>query len=114
MVLDLLYALDRSGFIVGHEMSIQGLPRTVDRHRSNATEARVPAQSETKLSTLGEITMTPKERRDAQMELRDWADDLQFRDLKDEHDTEARRQRWNRAALLRAVADELDRVPSDQ
>ncbi len=58
--------------------------------------------------------MTPKERRDAQMELRDWADDLQFRDLKDEHDTEARRQRWNRAALLRAVADELDRVPSDQ
>jgi hypothetical protein len=58
--------------------------------------------------------MTPKERRDAQIELRDWATDLEFRDLNGDGGTDARRKRWERAVLLKRVAAELDRVPEGQ
>lgn len=56
--------------------------------------------------------MTPKERRDAQIELRDMAYELE-RQTKDEtRDKWSRRLR--RATFLRAVAAELDRVPEEQ
>lgn len=58
--------------------------------------------------------MTPKEHRELQIELRDWATDLEFRDLKDSKGTKARRRRWERARLLKLAAAELDRVPEEQ
>ena len=59
--------------------------------------------------------MTPKERRDAQIELKDMALELEqnqtLPSAQGWGEIERRRgQRWDRAALLRTVAAELDRV----
>lgn len=56
--------------------------------------------------------MTPKERRDAQIELRDMARVWERRYENDPSDN--RSDKWRRAELLRAVAAELDRVPEEQ
>ena len=55
--------------------------------------------------------MTPTERRAAQVELRDMARRDEEYDLNNGTPVAARRER---ARLLRAVADELDRVPEEQ
>ena len=51
--------------------------------------------------------MTPKERREAQIELRDMATTLENRFVEDSHYPDTKR--LERARLLRAVAAELDR-----
>lgn len=56
--------------------------------------------------------MTPKERRDAQIELRDMARVWERRYENDPSDDRA--EKWRRAELLRAVANELDNVPEIQ
>ncbi len=59
--------------------------------------------------------MTPKARRDAQIELRDYALELERApDEKAWNMPMLRGQRLDRARLLRAVAAELDRVPEEQ
>lgn len=62
--------------------------------------------------------MTPQQRRDAQLELRDMALELeQGRSPAGADHAEMLRlhsERWNRAQLLRAVAAELERVPEEQ
>lgn len=55
--------------------------------------------------------MTAKERRDAQLELRDMARRDEEYDL---HNPTPLSQCRERARFLRAVADELDRVPEEQ
>lgn len=49
--------------------------------------------------------MTPKARRDAVLELRDWVLELQ---ADASGDAQQRRDRWCRAKLLRDLADELE------
>ncbi len=56
--------------------------------------------------------MTPKERREAQIELIDMAIQVEQRYLEERYGSDAKR--LQRAAFLRAVAAELDRVPEEQ
>jgi len=58
--------------------------------------------------------MTPKERRDAQWQLREWADNAEGASLDRWGGDTFRTTLTDRAKLLRAVAAELDRVPEDQ
>lgn len=55
--------------------------------------------------------MTPKERRDAQVELRDMAYEMERRAVQMDGDDFNRGLRMSRVQMLRAVAAELDRVP---
>lgn len=57
--------------------------------------------------------MTPKERRDAQIELRDYALELETPTMEYEK-ASAYIRRNDRIRLLLAVAAELDRVPEEQ
>ena len=58
--------------------------------------------------------MTPKERRDAQIDLRDLALEMERTPDEKYPQVNRRQERWLRARLLRAVAAELDRVPEEQ
>ncbi len=58
--------------------------------------------------------MTPKERRDASCQLREWAHNAESASISDKHRGEiSRTTLTDRAKLLRAVAAELDRVPEE-
>lgn len=70
------------------------------------------AEAEAEFPVTGGQAVTPKERREAQIELRDMATTLENRFVEDSHYTDTKR--LERARLLRAVAAELDRVPEEQ
>ena len=58
--------------------------------------------------------MTPKARREAQLELKDWAQELEYPPPTAYGETAQQwGQRRDRRALLRAIAAELERVPEE-